>query len=97
MWRPSSGVKRSSDNLVVRVRIPSGSDETCVHPISPRWLRIKELRCDGEASSPQDGGFEVGLPKGEEPFTIILSDRIADANSVEVDVVGRRPAAREDG
>lgn len=97
MWRPSSGVKRSSDNLVVRVRIPSGSDETCAHPISPRWLRIEELRCNGEISSPQDGGFEVGLPKGEEPFTIILSDRIADANSVEVDVVGRRPAARKDG
>ena len=98
MWRPPSGAKRSSDNLAVRVRIPSGSDETCVHPIGPQWLRISELHCNGEVSGPQDGaGFEVELPRGEEPFTIILADRIPDANAVEVDVVGRRPAAREGG
>ena len=98
MWRPPSGAKRSSDNLAVRVRIPSGSDETCVHPIGPQWLRISELHCNGEVSGPQDGaGFEVELPRGEEPFTIILADRIPDANAVEVDVVGRRLAAREGG
>ena len=97
MWRPAHGAKRSSDNLVVRVRVPSGSDETCVHPIGPRWLRISELHCNGEVSDPQDGGFEVKLPRGEDPFTIRLADRIPDANAVEVDVVGRRPAASEDG
>lgn len=97
MWRPASGAKRSSDNLVVRVRIPSGSDETCVHPIGPRWLRIRELHCNGEVSEPQDGGFEAELPRGENPFTIKLADRIHDANAVEVDVVGRRPSVGEDG
>ena len=97
MWRPPRGAKRSSDNLVVRVRVPSGSDETCVHPIGPRWLRISELHCNGEVSDPQDGGFEVELPRGEDPFTIMLADRISDANAVEVDVVGRRPPVREGG
>ncbi|MDE2795598.1 MAG: hypothetical protein OXL34_12325 [Gemmatimonadota bacterium] len=98
MWRPARGAnRRSSDNLVVRVRVPSGSDETCVHPIGPRWLRISELHCNGEVSDPQDGGFEVELPRGEEPFTIKLADRIPDANAVEVDVVGRRPAASGGG
>lgn len=95
MWRPPRGAKRSTDNLMVRVRVPSGSDETCVHPISPRWLRISELHYNGEVSDPRDGGFEVELPRGENPFTIILADRIPDANAVEVDVVGRRPPASE--
>ena len=97
MWRPPRGARRSSDNLVVRVRVPSGSDETCVHPIGPRWLRISELHCNGETTDPQDGGFEVKLPRGEDPFTIMLADRIPDANTVEVDVVGRRPAQSEGG
>ena len=97
MWRPPRGTRRSSDNLVVRVRVPSGSDETCVHPIGPRWLRISELHCNGETTDPQDGGFEVKLPRGEDPFTIMLADRIPDANTVEVDVVGRRPAQSEGG
>ena len=97
MWRPARGAERSSDNLVVRVRVPSGSDETCVHPIGPRWLRISELHHNGEVSDPQDGGFEVELPRGEDPFTIMLADRIPDANAVEVDVVGRRPAVSEGG
>ena len=97
MWRPPPGAKRSSDNLMVRVRVPSGSDETCVHPIAPRWLRISQLHCNGEVSDPQDGGFEVELPRGEDPFTIMLTDRISDANAVEVDVVGRRPPVREGG
>ena len=97
MWRPPRGAKRSNDNLVARVRVPSGSDETCVHPIGPRWLRINELHCNGEVSDPQDGGFEVELPRGEDPFTIMLADRIPDANAVEVDVVGRRPPVSEDG
>ncbi len=91
MWRPARGAQRSGDNLVVRVRVPSGSDETCVQPIGPRWLRISELHCNGEVSDPQDGGFEVKLPRGEDPFTIMLVDSISDANAVEVDVVGRRP------
>ena len=90
-WLPPRGVKRSRKNLVVRVRIPSGSDETCVHPIGPQWLRISELRCKDEVFGPQDSGFEIGLPQGEEPFTIVLSDRIADANAVEVDVVRSSP------
>lgn len=95
LWRPLDGMARKGTNLVVRVRIPSGSDETCVHPIAPRWLRISEVHCAGEVSRPQDGEFEIGLPQSEEPFTIVLSDRVADANAIEVDVVGRRPVKRQ--
>lgn len=97
IWRPARGTRRSSDTLVVRVRVPSGSDETCVHPIGPRWLRISKLHCNGEVSDTQDGGFEVKLPRGEDPFTIMLVDSISDANAVEVDVVGRRPPVRKGG
>lgn len=96
MWQPPTGTRQSGD-LFVRVRIPSGSDETCVHPIGPQWLRISELHCNGKVSRPRDGGFEVELPREEAPFTIVLSDCLSDANAVEVDVVGRRPTGREDG
>ena len=92
LWSRPAGAKQSIKNLVVRVRIPSGSDETCVHPIGPRWFRIKELRHNGRAFKPLEGGFEVALPQGHAPFTILLSESISDANAVEVDVVGRRPA-----
>ena len=97
LWSRPAGANRSIKNLVVRVRIPSGSDETCVHPIGPRWLRIKELRHNGRAFKPHEGGFEVALPQGHDPFTILLSESISDANAVEVDVVGRRPANPKGG
>ena len=97
LWRSPPGAKRSASNLVVRVRVPSGSDETCVHPIGPRWLRIKELHRNGEVFGPHEDGFEIGLPQGEDPFTILLSESIADANAVEVDVVGRRRASSAGG
>ena len=93
MWRPVPGDRRTSDKLMIRVRVPSGSDETCVHPIGPRWLRISELHCNGGVSGTHDGGFEAELPPGEDPFTIKLAEPISDANAIEVDVVGRRAAA----
>ena len=86
---------RCGRNLVVRVRIPSGSDETCVHPIGPKWLQIKDLQHNGQKTRPHAGGFEVELPQGEEPFTIRLSEPIADANAAEVDVVARRDTNAE--
>lgn len=95
MWQPPNKLRLTNKNLFVRVRIPSGSDETCEHPISPRWLRISELRQNSEVSRPKDSGFEIELPQKEEPFTIVLSDHVADANAIEVDVVGRRPPKSE--
>ena len=95
LWRSPPGVKQSKANLVVRVRIPSGSDETCVHPIGPKWLQIKDLQHNGQNTRPHAGGFEVELPQGEEPFTIRLSEPIADANAAEVDVVARRDTNAE--
>ncbi len=95
MWRPPNKLRPTNNSLFVRVRIPSGSDETCEHPISPKWLRLSELRQSGKVSKPENGNFEIELPQKEEPFTIVLSDRVADANAIEVDVVGRRPSVPE--
>ena len=90
LWQPLTDPKPSV-KLVVRLRIPSGSDETCEHPISPKWLRIRELRYNGTSCPPDEGEFEAQFPQGGRTFTIVLREPIADANAVEVDVVGRRP------
>lgn len=94
LWRPPVGSKRPTGNLVVRVRIPSGSDETCEQPFGPEWVRIDELHQDGQVVQASTDGYEVGLPAQDDPFVVLLKDPIVDGNAVEVDVVRRRPVRR---
>ncbi|MCY4541790.1 MAG: hypothetical protein OXB95_05265 [Rhodobacteraceae bacterium] len=97
VWRPNVNEKQLHRDMFVRVRIPSGSDETCEAPIGPRWLKIIEVRCNGEVSKPLEDSLEVKFQLGEEPFTIVLAEPILDANAVEVDVVSRISAKRGGG
>ena len=91
-WRPTEGhAKKPAARLGVRVRIPSGSDETCELPLSPTWLPINELRCAGAAPvRPADGGFEVIVPNRELEFTLKLAAPVSDAAAIEVDFVRRQ-------
>lgn len=90
-WRPDkSGRGSKPGTLGVRVRVPSGSDATCDHPIGPRWIRIREIRVDhGIAYTPYDDGFEASVPHGEIHFTVVLATRIPTAHIIEVDFVRR--------
>ncbi len=78
----------------VRVRIPSGSDTTCELPLSPRWLKLREVRPgDGAPGDIYDRGYEAALPPGDElELTIRLYNPVTDARAIEaleVDIVGR--------
>ena len=90
-WQPTA-VLSAKDNLGVRVRVPSGSDETCEAPLSPTWLRIAEVRFDDGVARPRDDGFETNLPADCRDFAVILADPVRDANAVEIDLVRRRTA-----
>lgn len=99
-WRPDKVSQSGALALAVRVRIPSGSDETCESPLGPRWLDIEEVIHEKDLKTPlsvSDSGKEVNLQSlasDEATFTIVLKDPIKNANSVEVDFVGRRSPQR---
>ncbi len=94
-WRVRRG---APPNLRFRVRISSGSDVTCVRPVSPEWISIKEILVpDGDAPHgyrvvvPDGDGFEAALPSGGfGTFDVLLDDPVPDANAVEIDVVFRK-------
>lgn len=94
-WQPRENLS-AKDSLGVRVRVPSGSDETCETPVPPTWLRIAEIRHSEGVAHPTEDGFEVELPTSCRDFTIVLADPANDTNAMEVDLVRRRtpePAA----
>lgn len=93
VWQPpSDGAWQVSDRLGVRVRVPSGSDETCEVPLGPQWLAIREVRHDGVRVGSGDNPYEVELPGDARNFTVLLAEPATDPNAVEVDLVRRRPA-----
>ena len=93
-WQPpSDGGWLVSDRLGVRVRIPSGSDETCEVPLSPHWLAIRKVCHDGVSFSPKKDRYEVELPGDARSFTVVLAEPATDPNAVEVDLVRRRPTS----
>ena len=91
-WQPpEDGSWSASDVLGVRVRVPSGSDETCESPLAPRWLAIREVRHQGGVIRPKrNDRHEVELSGELRSFTVLLADAAADPNAVEVDLVRRR-------
>ncbi|WP_419861455.1 hypothetical protein [Candidatus Palauibacter sp.] len=88
-WRPEPGRVSGKGRLAVRVRIPSGSDETCELPLGPRWLRIKEIHTGDHAPTRPLDPYEAPLPTGELDFTLTLASPLVDARAIEVDVVRR--------
>ncbi len=91
-WRPGNNDQDGRSYLAARVRVPSGSDETCDQPVPPKWLHIREIHNGGKIIKPGPDGFEARLPEGDQDFDIRLVDRdaIEDPNAVEVDIVRRR-------
>jgi len=89
-WDPRGDIS-SVDLLGVRVRVPSGSDQTCEQPLGPEWVPIREV-CfkDGTTHPPKDNPFEVALPNTARRFVVVLDKGLADPNAVDVDIVRRR-------
>lgn len=93
VWEPGQGERAA--NLAIRIRVSSGSDETCDQPFRPEWLQIASVECDGVAQPVQGDGLEAPLPSASAPVKINLSRPIEDSAGVEIDVVRRRPSQKE--
>ncbi len=89
VYEPGRGER--AGNLAVRIRVASGSDETCDQPFRPEWLRIASIEYDGATQPVQGDGWEAPLPNRPTPVKINLSRPITDSAGVEIDVVRRRP------
>ena len=89
VWEPGQGERAA--NLAIRIRVASGSDETCDQPFRPEWLRIASIEYDGATQPVQGDGWETPLPNRPTPVKIKLSRPITDSAGVEIDVVRRRP------
>ena len=79
----------------VRLRVPSGSDETCEQPLAPQWLPMRSIAHGGKvvARASGDGGAaELVVPLAGGELEIALAEPLADPNAIEVDVVRRRTA-----
>ena len=82
-----------NDQLVLRVRVQSGSDATCDQPLPDSWLELTEVKI-GETSIEAGGGFEANIPHDAGKMTISLSESLPDTVGVALDVVKRRPSSR---
>jgi len=91
VWNPRGDLP-SADLLGVRVRVPSGSDQTCEQPLGPEWVPIREVRFEDDTTHlpKDDNPFEVALPNTARRFDVVLDKGLADPNAVEVDIVRRR-------
>lgn len=91
-WKPSSTRRIKGSYQAARLRIPSGSDETCEQPLPPEWLRISKLVINGERKTRGHTKYEARLPWGEVDFTLHLheSTSLTDPSAIEVDIVRRR-------
>ena len=90
-WQLRDGGMHAKDVLGVRVRVPSGSDETCEVPLAPRWLPIESVRFSGRVARPGEDRYEAQLPSGCRNFTVVLAEPATDPNAIEIDLVRRRP------
>lgn len=94
VWEPRQGER--SANLAVRVRVASGSDETCDQPFPPEWVRLASIEYDGQTQRLQGDGWEAPLPNRPAPVKIRLARPVAGSDGIEIDVVRRRPQAGGD-
>ena len=93
-WRVTGDVP---DMVGVRVRVPSGSDETCEQPLGPDWLRLRAIEHPGGRVRAMRGSeTEIAVPPADGILTITLADAISDPNAVEVDIVRRRQGDGDD-
>ncbi len=78
-----------NDQLVLRVRIQSGSDATCDQPLPDTWLGLSHVKV-GDKSIEADGASEVYIPSDCRRMTISLQEPLKDAVGVALDVIRRR-------
>ena len=88
-WQPREGERTT--NLAVRVRIASGSDETCDQPLRPEWLKLDSIEYDDKSQSAEGDGWELPLPQQPGTVTIRLANPLTSTAGIELDIVRRRP------
>ena len=89
VWEPKGGHDTQSQ-LAVRVRVASGSDETCDQPFPPDWLELTAIEYDGESHPPDSNAYELALPTRPGLVKIHLREPRSFATGIELDVVRRR-------
>ena len=78
-----------NDQVVLRVRVQSGSDATCDQPLPDSWLELSTVKI-GDTSVDAGGAFEVNIPHYAGRMTISLKESLPDTVGVALDVVRRR-------
>ena len=78
-----------NDQLVLRVRVQSGSDATCDQPLPDSWLELSKVKI-GDTSIDAGGAFEIKIPHDAGRMTISLKESLPDTVGVALDVVRRR-------
>ena len=78
-----------NDQVVLRVRVQSGSDATCDQPLPDSWLELSTVKI-GDTSVDAGGAFEVNIPHCAGRMTISLKESLPDTVGVALDVVRRR-------
>lgn len=78
-----------NDQLVLRVRVQSGSDATCDQPLPDSWLELSKVKI-ADTSVEAGGAFEVNIPHDAGKMTISLKESLPDTVGVALDVVRRR-------
>ena len=93
-WEPVGEGARSG--LALRIRVASGSDETCDQPISADYQQLVAIVIDGQMHRPENQAFELALPSSQGVGTVWLANPLHDSTGIEVDVVyRRRPTSQE--
>ena len=87
-WEPAGNINLRG-RLAVRVRIASGSDQTCEQPFAPEWLDIAGIEYGGEMHKAGSDKKEVLLPDRSGNATIHLTAGLSDASGIELDIVQR--------
>ncbi len=94
VWQQGGRTNAAKGPLGIRMRVRSGSDETCDRPLAPEWLRLREIRHPDGITRPQTRDpCEVRLPRAHSEFTVALAHAVDDPNAIEIDFVQRRGRA----
>lgn len=95
VWEPKGGHDTQTE-LAVRVRVASGSDETCDQPFPPDWLELAAIEYDGESHPPGTNAWELPLPAHPGLVKIHLRKPRSIATGIELDVVRRRAYSKKE-
>ena len=86
VWEPHESITGS---MAVRVKVVSGSDQTCEQPFTPEWLDITGIEHDGVFYPAEEDKKEVTLPALRGSGIIRLAHSRPDSSGIEPDLVMR--------